>query len=163
MPDLDAEKQALELAELEEAKALIRARKLRGAGGTPGGVGTFFFGLALAVVGGYLVLNQVQVSSSFNFFGLWGWNRPAGFGLTMLPLLIGVGVLFFDGKSKIGWILSVGGLLTIPAAILMSLSIHWAQTSLFNTLLMFGMLAAGFGLVARSLRAYPEVAESEDS
>ena len=154
MPKLD-EKQASEAAELDEARALIRTRKLRGAGGTPGGIGTFFLGLALAVVGGYLVLNQVQVSSSFNFFGLWGWNRQAGFGLTMLPLLIGVGVLFFDGKSKIGWILSVGGLLTILAAVLMSLSIHWAQTSLFNTLLMFGMLAGGLGLIARSLRAYP--------
>ena len=155
MPNLDAEKQALELAELEEAKALVKARRLRGAGGTPGGVATFFFGLALAVLGGYLVLNQVQVSSSFNFFGLWGWNRPAGFGLTMLPLLVGIGVLFFDGKSKIGWILSAGGLLTILAAVLMSLSIQWAPTSLFNTLLMFGMLAGGLGLIARSLRAYP--------
>ena len=79
--------------------------------------------------------------------------------MTMLPLLIGIGVLFFDGKSKLGWFLSGGGLLTILAAVLMSLSIHWAQTSLFNTLLMFGMLAAGFGLVARSLRAYPDPGE----
>jgi len=156
-------KQAEELASLEEAKALIRARRARGAGGTPGGVGTFLLGVGLSVLGGYLVLNQVQVSSSFTFFGLWGGGRTAGFGLTMLPLLIGIGVLFFDGKSKVGWFLSVGGLLTILAAVLMSLSIHWAQTSLFNTLLMFGMLAAGFGLVARSLRAYPEAAESEDS
>jgi len=156
-------KQAEELASLEEAKALIRARRSRGAGGTPGGVGTFLLGVGLSVLGGYLVLNQVQVSSSFTFFGLWGGGRTAGFGLTMLPLLIGIGVLFFDGKSKVGWFLSVGGLLTILAAVLMSLSIHWAQTSLFNTLLMFGMLAAGFGLVARSLRAYPEAAESEDS
>jgi len=52
-------------------------------------------------------------------------------------------------------ILSAGGLLTILAAVLMSLSIQWAPTSLFNTLLMFGMLAGGFGLIARSLRAYP--------
>src|SRR5207245_43838 len=155
MPTLDPDKQALELAELDEAKALVRARRMRGAGGTPGGVGTFFLGLALAALGGYLVLNQVQVSSSFNFFGLWGWNRPAGFGLTMLPLLIGIGVLFFDGKSKIGWILSAGGLLTILAAVLMSLSSSWTPTSLFNTLLMFGMLARGLGLIARSLRAYP--------
>ncbi len=149
-------KQAQALEELEQAKALIRGPKARGAGGTPGGVGTFLLGVALAVVGGYLVLNQVQVSSSFGFFNQWGWGRPAGFGVTMLPLLIGIGVLFFDGKSKVGWMLSVGGLLTILAAVLMSLSIHWAQTSLFNTLVMFGLLAAGFGLVARSLRAYPE-------
>jgi hypothetical protein len=151
----EAEKRDADLSELEEAKALIRSGRVRGAGGTPGGVGTFFLGLALTVLGAYLILNQVQVSSSFSFFGLWGWNRPAGFGLTMLPLLIGIGVLFFDGKSRIGWVLLVGGFLTIMAAVLMSLSIHWAPTSLFNTLLMFGMLAGGLGLVARSLRAYP--------
>jgi hypothetical protein len=147
---------AEELAELEEAKALIRARRARGAGGTPGGVGTFLLGVALCVLGGYLVLNQVQVSSSFGFFGYLGLGRQAGFGLTMLPLLIGIGVLFFDGKSKIGWFLSAGGLVTILASVLMSLSIHWAQTSLFNTIIMFGLLAGGLGLVARSLRPYPE-------
>jgi hypothetical protein len=155
------QKQAAEAAELEEVKALVRGARRRGAGGTPGGVATFFLGLALTVVGGYLILNQVQVTSSYSFFGLWGMNRQAGFGLTMLPLLIGIGVLFFDGKSKLGWILSIGGLLTILAAVLMSLSIHWAPTSLFNTLMMFGLLAGGLGLVARSLRAYPEAPETE--
>jgi hypothetical protein len=155
MPEIDPRTQAQELSRLVEDQAAVDVSPARGAGGTPGGVGTFFAGLALTVLGGYLVLNQVQVTSSFSFFGLWGWNRPAGFGITMLPLLIGVGVLFFDGKSKLGWILTAGGLLTILAAVLMSLSIHWAPTSLFNTLLMFGLLAAGVGLVARSLRPYP--------
>ena len=155
MPELDPRRQAQELSRLVEDQAAVDAPRARGAGGTPGGVGTFFAGLAMTVLGGYLVLNQVQVTSSFNFFGLWGWNRPAGFGITMLPLLIGVGVLFFDGKSKLGWFLTAGGMLTILAAVLMSLSIRWETTSLFNTLLMFGLLAAGVGLVARSLRPYP--------
>jgi hypothetical protein len=155
MPSLDPQQQVQEFSKLVEEQGLVNAPAARGAGGTPGGVGTFFMGLLLSVVGGYLVLNQVQVTSSFTFFGLWGWSRPAGFGLTMLPMLIGVGVLFFDGKSKLGWILTVGGVLTILAAILMSLSIRWETTSLFNTLLMFGMLAAGLGLIARSLRPYP--------
>src|SRR2546428_610880 len=133
MPTIDRPGQTPELAELEEAKALLRSGRFKGAGGTPGGVGTFFSGLILAVVGGYLVLNQVQVSSSFSFFGLWGWNRPAGFGLTMLPLLIGIGVLFFDGKSKLGWILSIGGLLpTLPAGPV-GRSSHRAPPSLFYT------------------------------
>ena len=155
MPTTDADKRAQELEELNEDNALRRNARARGAGGTPGGIGTFFLGAALVVVGGYLVLNQVQVTSAFTFFGLWSGSRPGGFGLTMLPLLIGIGFLFFDGKSIVGWVLSVGGALIILAAILMSLSIHWEQTSLFNTLLMFGMLAAGMGLVVRSLRAYP--------
>ena len=152
---MDPQKEAQALSNLVKEQAQLAPLAPRGAGGTPGGVPHFFAGLLLTVLGGYLVLNQVQVTSSFNFFGLWGWNRPAGFGLTMLPLLIGVGVLFFDGKSKLGWILTVGGMLTILAAVLMSLSIHWEPTSLFNTLLMFVLLAGGVGLIARSLRPYP--------
>jgi len=155
MPSLDPQREAQALSKLVEEQSQLTPPVPRGAGGTPGGVGTFFGGLLMTVLGGYLVLNQVQVTSSFNFFGLWGWSRPAGFGLTMLPLLIGVGVLFFDGKSKLGWILTAGGLLTILAAVLMSLSIHWEPTSLFNTLLMFALFAAGVGLIARSLRPYP--------
>jgi hypothetical protein len=64
MPTTDPPRPTAELAEFEEAKALLRSRRFKGAGGTPGGVGTFFAGLILAVVGGYLVLNQVEVSSS---------------------------------------------------------------------------------------------------
>ena len=156
MNTVEAEKR--QASELEEMKALVAGRR-SGAGGTPGGIPTFFAGVALTVLGGYLILNQVQVTSSFGFFARWGIGRQAGFGLTMLPLLIGIGVLFFDGKSKLGWFLGIGGLLTILASVLMSLSIYWAPTSLFNTLLMFGAFAGGLGLVARSLRAYPDETE----
>jgi len=159
MPTTETEERQSQ--QMTGSNALDKPRRLRGAGGTPGGFGTFVLGLILVVVGGYLVLNQVQVSTNFNFFGLWGWSRPGGFGLTMLPLLAGVGFLFFDGKSMVGWLLTGAGALLILAAILMSLSIHWSQTSLFNTLLMFGMLAAGLGMIVRSLRAYPEAGEGE--
>jgi hypothetical protein len=156
MPPTDLEKRTQELLENPPARGtMARTGPGRWAGGTPGGVGTFMFGLVLAICGGYLVLNQVQVSSAFTFFGLWGWSRPGGFGLTMLPMLLGIGFLFFDGKSKLGWGLCIAGALIILLAILMSLSIRWAPTSLLNTLFMFGMLAAGLGMIFRSLRAYP--------
>jgi hypothetical protein len=149
----DPEKQALELQEARRELQVMREK--RGAGGTPGGVGTFFLGVLLAVVGGYLVLNQVTVTSTYSFFGLWGMGRAGGFGLTMLPMLVGVGMLFFNGKSKVAWLVTFLGLAMILAAVLMSMSIVWAPTSLFNTLVMFVMLAGGIGLIIRSLRPYP--------
>jgi hypothetical protein len=76
---------------------------MRGAGGTPGGLGTFLAGSAMVVAGGYLLLTRVTVSSGL--WMLWGYNA---FGL---------------------------------------------PTSLFDTLLILGLLAGGLGLVARSLRA----------
>jgi hypothetical protein len=120
----------------------------RGAGGTPGGVGPFFIGLTMAVVGGYLLLNQVQVTTSF-----WNLGRYGGFGLTLLPLLVGVAALFYDGRSIVGWVLTALGAAIILAGILMNMDIYFRQTSLFNTLLMLALLFGGLGLVARSLRS----------
>jgi uncharacterized protein len=123
----------------------------RGAGGTPGGIGTFVLGVVLVAAGGWLITNQVSVTGSFNLFGhIFGGG---GFGLTMLPLLVGVGWLFFDGKSVPAWIVTLAGIAMILAAVLMNLQIFWRPTSLFNTLAMWGMLAAGLGMVFRSLRA----------
>jgi hypothetical protein len=120
----------------------------RGAGGTPGGVGPFVIGLGMAAVGGYLLLNQVQVTTSF-----WNFGRYGGFGLTLLPLLVGVAFLFYDGKSVIGWLLVGLGAAIIMANILMNMDIYFRQTTLFNTLLMLGLLFGGLGLIARSLRS----------
>ena len=118
-----------------------------GAGGSPGGMGQFFAGLIMAGVGAYLLLNQVQVTTSWWHF--WGANS---FGLSLLPMLIGVGILFFNGKSVAGWILSVLGFAIIIAGILMNMDIYFRQTSLYNTLVMLVLLAGGLGLIARSLR-----------
>ena len=84
--------------------------------------------------------------------GLWGWFGANTFGLTLLPLLIGIGLLFFDGKSAAGWVLTLCGAVLIFLGILMNLRVYFAPTSLFNTLVMLLLLAGGLGLVARSLR-----------
>jgi len=122
---------------------------MKGAGGTPGGVGTFFLGLIMAVAGAYLLTNQVTVSSGF--WGMFGRNT---FGLSLLPLLLVVGLLFYDGKSVFGWLLTAAGAVIIFAGILMNLRIYFEPTSLFNTIVMLVLLVGGLGLVARSLRPY---------
>jgi hypothetical protein len=121
--------------------------KFIGAGGTPGGVGQFFAGLMMAGVGGYLFLNQVQVTTSWGNF--WGYNS---FGLSLIPLLVGVGFLFYNGKSIAGWILTMLGLGIIVAGILMHLDVYFRPTTLYNTLVMLVLLAGGVGLILRSIR-----------
>jgi multisubunit Na+/H+ antiporter MnhF subunit len=72
----------------------------------------------------------------------------------LLPLLFGVGILFVNGRSVWGWLLAVGGLLFILAGILVNLDIYFQRTSLMNTLIMLGMIAAGFGLIVKGLRPH---------
>ncbi len=121
---------------------------MRGAGGTPGGLGRFLAGLAMVVAGGYLLLTRVTVTSGL--WHLWGYNA---FGLSLLPLLIGIGILFFDGRSLAGWLLTAAGAIIIVVGIIANLHIYFRATSLFDTLLILILLAGGLGLVARSLRS----------
>jgi uncharacterized protein len=44
-------------------------------------------------------------------------------------------------------------LLIIAAGILLNLTVYFQPTSLFNTLVMLGMTAAGVGLVLRALKS----------
>jgi hypothetical protein len=120
---------------------------MRGAGGTPGGLGGFLAGLAMVVAGGYLLLTRVTVTSGL--WTLWGYNA---FGLSLLPLLIGIGLLFFNGRSLAGWFLTAAGALIILVGIIANLHVYFRATSLFDTLVILILLAGGIGLVARSLR-----------
>jgi hypothetical protein len=120
----------------------------RGAGGTPGGIGVFVVGVLMIAAGGYLLMNQVQVTTSW-----WSFGGQGSFGLSLLPLLAGIALLFFNGKSLLGWLLTAAGAAIILAGVLMHMDIYFRQTSLFNTLVMLGLLFGGLGLVARSLRS----------
>jgi predicted membrane channel-forming protein YqfA (hemolysin III family) len=121
--------------------------EFRGAGGTEGGIGMFLLGFVMAVAGGYLLTNQVTVTSGY--WSLWGYNA---FGLSLLPFVVGIGFLFFNGKSPVGWVLTIAGAVILFIGIIANLQIYFRATSLFNTLVMLVLLLGGIGLVARSLR-----------
>ena len=110
----------------------------------------FLLGVIMIAVGGYLLMNQVTVHGGFwNFGFLGGYGRS--FGITLIPLLFGVGILFFDGKSFAGRFLTGIGALFILAGIIVNMDISFRHTSLFNTLVMLILLVGGVGLVVRSV------------
>jgi uncharacterized protein len=118
----------------------------KGAGGTSGGVFQFLIGLAMAVAGAYMLVSRVVVSS-----GSWSFGGYNTFGLSLIPLIFGIGFVFFNGKSIIGWLLVFVGGVIIIAGILMNLNIYFQSTSLFNTIVMLILFAGGIGLIARSI------------
>src|SRR5215472_9550736 len=107
------------------------ADPLRDVGGTPGGIGHFLIGFAMACIGAYLLTNQVSVVGSY-----WSFYGVSTFGITLLPMLIGIGLLFWNGRSAIGWLLTIGGALFIFAGVIASMHLYFRPTSLFNTIVM---------------------------
>ncbi len=120
---------------------------MTGAGGSEGGLGQFFVGLAMVIAGSYLFLQRVSVSS-----GYWDFGGRNAFGLSLIPLLVGIGMLFFNGKSVLGRLLTGGGFLIIVVGIIANMRVYFGPASLYDTLLILGLMAGGIGLVARSLR-----------
>ena len=126
----------------------VTDRRLGDVGGTPGGLGTFVLGLIMSCTGAYLLTNHVLVSS-----GYWSFYGANAFGISLIPFLFGAGLLFRNGRSIPGWLLTAAGLLFIFSGILMNLHIYFQPTSLFNTLTMLVLIVGGLGLIARSLRS----------
>ena len=70
---------------------------IRGAGGTSGGIGMFFFGLGMAIAGAYLLTQQVEVTSGF--WRLWGYNA---FGLSLEELIARASGLANQAEPLVG-------------------------------------------------------------
>ena len=121
---------------------------LRDVGGTKGGLVHFILGLGLAIVGAYLLMDRITVHGGYwAFYG----SSSTSFGITLIPVMLGVGMLFYNGSSILGWVLFAGGLLAIFAGVIASLQIHFQSTSLTNTLIILGLIAGGVGLILRAL------------
>ncbi len=124
-------------------------RSFTDVGGTPGGLGHFIIGFAMACIGGYLLMNQVSVVGSY-----WSFYGANTFGITLIPMLFGVGILFWSGRNIVGWILLLAGALFILAGVIANMHIYFRPTSLFNTIIMLVLLVGGVGLIARSLGSH---------
>jgi hypothetical protein len=124
----------------------VSDRSISDAGGTPGGLGEFLIGFVMACVGGYLLSNQVTVVGSY-----WNFYGGSSFGITLVPMLLGVAIVFWNGKSTIGWALTAGGALFILAGVIANMHIYFRAASLFETIVMLVILVGGLALIARSI------------
>jgi hypothetical protein len=104
-------------------------RNLRDVGGTPGGMGEFLMGFVMTCLGGYLIANQVSIMGSY-----WSFYGANTFGITLIPMLLGVAILFWNGRSVLGWGLTLAGALFILAGVIANMHVYFRATTLFNTM-----------------------------
>lgn len=130
--------------------------KIRGAGGTAGGTGRFFLGLIMMLAGGYLFLNSIYVSQGFGLghtlFALGGINVTGG--LVLVPFIFGVGLIFYNSRNPLGWVLLFASLVMMAVGVIASIQLHFRNLSLFDLLMIITLFVGGAGLFLSSLKNF---------
>ena len=128
-------------------------------GGTEGGEILFLAGGGLSLLGFglYLLLDSVRVvTGDFGVFsGMMHRKGSMGtttsMGIIFIPFIIGTAVLFYDAAKKWAWGLSGFGLLVIIVEIFSRVRFVMNMKTT-HLLLIFVMIAAGAGMLARAYR-----------
>lgn len=108
-------------------------------------LGQLLAGLALLGAGAFLFVNNIIVTSGF-----WSLFGHSAFGLTLIPVFVGVVWLFVNRRSFWGWLLFAGGAMIILLGVIAELHVFFKPISLYSVLLMIVLMAAGVGLIIRS-------------
>lgn len=109
----------------------------------------FFIGVILLGAGLFMLSKRVMVHSSWYVWRIGGFDLSSG--TVTIPLIIGIIWYFFNSKSVVPKIIIVLSVIFIVLSIIMSVRINFVTTSMFDYILIFGMAAAGSGLLLKTL------------
>lgn len=114
---------------------------------------SFFLGLLMLGGGLFMIFQNLNVTSSWGaggyFYSFGSFHLSNG--LIILPILIGILMLFIMDRKIFGWIVLSIGIVIVLLSVLLTTRLSWNRSNAFVFIVMFGMTAAGGGLVLREL------------
>lgn len=109
----------------------------------------FFIGIILVGAGLFMLSKRVMIHSSWYSWRIGSFNLSSG--TIIIPLIIGIIWYFANPKSIASKIIITLSIIFIVLSIIMSVSIHFVTTSMFDYVLILGMTGAGAGLLLRTV------------
>ncbi len=112
----------------------------------------FFGGMLLFGAGMFMIFQNLIVESSWGMgsvFRIGGYGIPNG--TIMIPLLLGIALLFLCDRKLWGWLFIAVGFVIIIAAVLLSVSISWRTSNGWVFFTMFALTIAGGAMMMREL------------
>lgn len=132
---------------------------MKGAGGNSGGIGNFFIGLIMMSGGFYMLLNAITVTSSFGLgsrmygFNAFGSSMNITGGTVLIPFIFGVGLIFYNAKNILGWLLSIGSITALIFGVISSVRFSMRTMTSFDLIIILVLAIGGLGLFLRSLKS----------
>ena len=141
---------------------------MKGAGGSSGGTGNFVIGLLMMSGGFYLLLNSITVTTSFGMgarlygFSAYGGQYSVTSGMVMIPFMFGVGIIFYNSKNIVGWVLAIGAISALIMGVIASIRFSFRSMSGFDLITILTLAIGGLGLFLRSLKSFDSGSSSGD-
>ena len=108
---------------------------------------SLFLGILLLGAGLFILSKRVVVSSGWYIWRFGNFDLSSG--TITIPLIIGIIWYFFNNKSIVAKVIITLSIIFIVISIIMSVRLYFISTSLFDYILIFGMSAAGSGLLLK--------------
>jgi len=104
-------------------------------------------GIILLVAGLFMLSKRVIVHTGWYMWSIGGFNLSSG--TVIIPLIIGIIWYFYNPKSVMAKIVMGLSVVIIVVSIIMSVSLNFMATSMFDYILILGMAGAGVGLILK--------------
>ncbi len=104
-------------------------------------------GIILLAAGLFMLSKRVIVHTGWYMWRFGGFNLSSG--TVIIPLIIGIIWYFYNPKSFMAKLVMGLSVVFIVVSIIMSVSLNFMATSMFDYILILGMAAAGVGLILK--------------
>jgi hypothetical protein len=73
--------------------------------------------------------------------------------MVMIPFIFGVGLIFYNSKNILGWVLSLGSLTALIFGVISSVRFSMRTMTSFDLIVIIILAFGGLGLFLRSLKS----------
>ena len=148
MPILAQHRISTHLLETTAMKSkIVQVRAQRGS------AGNLILGFVMMCAGFYLLLQSIVVTQSYflgvGLFHLGGASITSG--MILVPLIFGIGMIFYNTSSLLGWASAIGSLAALVIGVIVNTHFALRSMSLFEMLGIFVLAIGGLGLFLRGV------------
>jgi len=72
--------------------------------------------------------------------------------MVMIPFIFGVGLIFYNGKNILGWLLAIGSITGLIFGVISSIRFSFRTMTSFDLIVILILAMGGLGLFLRSLK-----------
>lgn len=109
----------------------------------------YFGGIALLLLGLFMLFQHIKVTSGYA--SLFGWGVGDSVGFIMVPLLLGIGWIFYNSRSVWGWLISAISIVLIVFTAISGLRMYFAPISMIGLICMLAPMAIGAALTLKGM------------